>query len=70
MKRTSVHKFLGNLVNDKGNLDDQLKYMEGIVGGFVSEANKICCQKRLFTGLKITVGYRIISDPVKPTHFS
>ena len=47
LKRASVHKFLGNFVNDKGNLDDQLKYMEGKVGGLVSEANKICCQNKL-----------------------
>ena len=45
--RTIVHKFLGNYVNEKGNLDDQLKYMESKVGGLVSEANKICCQKKL-----------------------
>ena len=47
LTRTSVHKFLGNYVNDKGNLDDQLKYMEGKVGGLVSEANKICSQNKL-----------------------
>ena len=45
--RTIVHKFLGNYMNEKGNLDDQLKYMESKVGGLVSEANKICCQKKL-----------------------
>ena len=58
LMRTSVHKFLGNYVNDKGNLDDQLKYMEGKVGGLVSEANKICSQSKL--GIYEWDGKRIV----------
>ena len=46
-KKVSVHKYLGNYVNEKGNLDDQLKYMEGKIGGLVNETNKICCQRKL-----------------------
>ena len=45
--KTSVHKVLGNYVNDKGNMDDQLKFMEEKLGGVISETNKMCSQDKL-----------------------
>ena len=45
--KTSVHKVLGNYVNDKGNMQDQLKFMEEKLGAVISETNKICSQNKL-----------------------
>ena len=45
--KTSVHKVLGNYVNDKGNMEDQLKFMEEKAGAVISETNKICSQDKL-----------------------
>ena len=45
--KTSVHKVLGNYVNDKGNMEDQLKFMEEKLGGVISETNKMCSQDKL-----------------------
>ena len=45
--KTDVYKLLGNMVNDKGNMDDQLKYMEGKLGGLIREGAKMCCGSRI-----------------------
>ena len=35
------------MVNNKGNMDDQIKYMEGKVGGIIREGVKMCCANRI-----------------------
>ena len=45
--KTEVYKLLGNMVNNKGNMDDQIKYMEGKVGGIIREGVKMCCATRI-----------------------
>ena len=44
LKRAKIYKYLGNIVNEKGNMDDQLKYMEQKLNAVVREAKNICCQ--------------------------
>ena len=39
LDNTKVYKLLGNMVNSKGNMDDQILYMEGKVGGLVREGS-------------------------------
>jgi hypothetical protein len=51
LRKTDKYKFLGNYVNDKGNIDDQLKFMESKVSGAIREANKICCQNKVGKGV-------------------
>ena len=41
--RTSVYKFLGNFVNEKGNMDDQIDFMKTKSKTLIREANKMCC---------------------------
>ena len=47
VKQTEVYKYLGNYVNEKGNMDDQLKHMEKKAVSVAREANKICCQHKV-----------------------
>ena len=47
LEKTDVYKLLGNMVNEKGNMDDQLKYMEGKVGGIIREGVRMCCRTRI-----------------------
>ena len=47
VKQTEVYKFLGNYVNEKGNMDDQLKHMEKKAMNVAREANKICSQHKV-----------------------
>ena len=47
LEKTDVYKLLGNMVNEKGNMDDQLKYMEGKVGGIIREGVRMCCGTRI-----------------------
>ena len=35
------------MINEKGNLDDQLVYMEGKIGGIIREGKKMCCSSRI-----------------------
>jgi hypothetical protein len=45
--KTDVYKYVGNMVNNKGNMDDQLAYMEGKIGGIIREGKKMCCRSRI-----------------------
>ena len=47
IERTKVYKYVGNMINEKGNLDDQLVYMEGKIGGIIREGKKMCCSSRI-----------------------
>ena len=47
IKKVRVYKYLGNMINEEGNMDDQLEFMEGKIGGIVSEANRMCCQSKI-----------------------
>ena len=47
LEKTSQYKVLGNMVNDKGNIDDQLVYMESKVGGIIREGRSLCCSSRV-----------------------
>ena len=47
VQQTKVYKFLGNYVNEKGNMDDQLKDMEKKAVNVAREANKICSQHKV-----------------------
>ena len=43
IERTSSYKFLGNFVNEKGNMDAQLDFMKKKSVTLIREANKMCC---------------------------
>ena len=45
--RAAVYKYLGNMVNEKGNMDDQLKFMEEKVNGIVRDGRKMCSCHRI-----------------------
>ena len=45
--KARVYKFLGNMVNEEGNMDDQLKFMETKVVMVVREGKKMCCQSKI-----------------------
>ena len=45
--QTSIYKFLGNYVNEKGNMDDQLQHMEASAISLIREANKLCCRNNV-----------------------
>ena len=47
LEKTSNYKCLGNMINDKGNIDDQLKYMESKVAGIIREGRSLCCSSRV-----------------------
>ena len=47
LEKTKSYKLLGNYINEQGNLDDQLKYMETKAVGVVREGNKLCCQNKV-----------------------
>ena len=47
IERTKVYKYVGNMVNEKGNMDDQLKLMEGKVNGIVRDGKKMCCKYKI-----------------------
>ena len=47
LEKTKSYKFVGNYVNEKGNLDDQLKAMEVKSIAIVRETNTICCQRKI-----------------------
>ena len=47
LDKTEVYKLLGNMVNSKGNMDDQIAYMEGKVGGLIREGTKMCSGRRV-----------------------
>ena len=55
--KVRVYKYLGNMVNEDGNMDDQLKLMESKIGGIVSEGKRICCRTKIgkyeFEGKKL-----------------
>ena len=42
--RTKQYKALGNMLNEKSNMDDQLKMMEIKAGGGISDGRKLCCK--------------------------
>ena len=45
--KVRVYKYLGNMVNEDGNMDDQLKLMESKIGGIVCEGKRICCRSKI-----------------------
>ena len=47
LEKTKSYKFVGNYVNEKGNLDDQLKAMEVKSIAIVRETNTIYCQRKI-----------------------
>ena len=47
VEKTTEYKCLGNKINEKGNLDSQLKLMEDKVVSIVREGRKMCCQSRV-----------------------
>ena len=47
IERARVYKCLGNMINERGNLDDQLKHMESKAEGVIREGRKICSESRV-----------------------
>ena len=47
IEKVRVYKYLGNMVNEEGNMDDQLKLMESKIGGIVSEGKRICHKSKI-----------------------
>ena len=45
--KVRVYKCLGNMVNEEGNMDDQLKFMESKVAALVREGKKMCCKSKI-----------------------
>ena len=45
--QVKTYKLLGNYVNEKGNMDDQLQHMETKAIILIREANKLCCQYKV-----------------------
>ena len=45
--KVRVYRFLGNMVNEEGNMDDQLKFMETKLVIVVREGRKMCCQSKI-----------------------
>jgi hypothetical protein len=49
IERADKYKYLGNITNEKGNMDDQLVHMEGKVNAVVRETNNICSPGKVGT---------------------
>ena len=47
IQRTKQYKCLGNMINEKFNMDDQLKLMENKTEGVIREGKKLCCASRV-----------------------
>ena len=47
LRRTEKYKYLGNFVNEKGNMDAQLEYMETKIPCVIREGNKLCCPQKV-----------------------
>ena len=47
LQKTDVYKYVGNMVNEKGNMDDQLKFMENKTYGIVHDGRKMCCRSKI-----------------------
>ena len=47
LRKTEKYKFLGNYVNEKGNMEDQINFMESKVPGVIRECNKMCCSRKV-----------------------
>lgn len=47
LTRTKQYKSLGNMLNEKFNMDDQLKQMETKTEGVVREGRNLCCYSRV-----------------------
>ena len=47
LEKTDLYKYLGNMVNELGNMDDQLKFMEEKLPGILREGRKMCCSSRI-----------------------
>ena len=45
--KAELYKYLGSMVNEKGNLDDHLKLMESKVIGCVRDGKKMCCHYKI-----------------------
>ena len=45
--RTENYKYLGNYINEKGNMDTQLTYMEKIARDVIREGNCLCAKEKL-----------------------
>ena len=45
--KAELYKYLGSMVNEKGNLDDHLKLMESKASGCVRDRKKMCCQYKI-----------------------
>lgn len=47
LERTHTYKYLGNYINEKGNMDDQLKHMEKKVNDVIREGNRLCASTKV-----------------------
>ena len=47
IERTKQYKCLGNMINEKFSMDDQLKLMENKTEGVIREGKKLCCASRV-----------------------
>ena len=47
LEKIDLYKYLGNIVNELGNMDDQLKFMEEKLPGILREGRKMCCSSRI-----------------------
>ena len=64
IEKAEKYKYLGNMVNEKGNMDDQLIHMERKVNAVVRETNKICSPGKVgkyeFEGKKLMYDSQIV----------
>ena len=47
LRKTEKYKFLGNFVNEKGNMEDQINHMETKIYGVIREGNILCCPQKV-----------------------
>ena len=47
LQKTNVYKYIGNMVNEKGNMDDQLEFMESKTYGKVHDGKRTCCRNEI-----------------------
>ena len=47
IERTKKYKYVGNIVNDKGNMDEQLELMKDKASNTIREINRMCARNRV-----------------------
>ena len=68
IKRAFIYKYLGNWINEQGNMDTQLEVMEKRIGVIARETNLIACRD-VVGRMKIAVKMLLYEMAITPTIF-